>query len=123
MGNLQLFGQLFEELCLRDLRVCVSSLKGAQPNSLCYYRDSDGLEVDAIIELRDGRWGAIEVKLGANKAEAAVRNLLRLRDKVAANPAAHNPDPSFILVLVGKTDFKYRTPEGVLVAPITELTA
>lgn len=123
MSNTQLFGQLFEELCLRDLRVYASVLDGAHPDSLAYYRDADGLEVNAVIELRDGRWGAIEIKLGANKVEEAERSLLRLRDKVAANPAARNPEPSFLLVLVGKTDYCYRTPEGVLVAPITELTA
>lgn len=124
MSNLQLFGQLFEELCLRDLRVYASALKGAQPgNPLRYYRDADGLEVDAIIELRDGRWGAVEVKLGANKVADAERNLLRLRDKIASNPAARNPEPSFLLVLIGKTDFMYRMPSGVVVAPITELGA
>ena len=123
MNNFQLFGQLFEELCLRDLRVYVSAMEAAQPDSLRYYRDADGLEVDAIIELRDGRWGAIEIKLGANKADAAEHNLLRLRDKVAANPAARNPEPSFLLCLVGKTDFQYRMPSGVIVAPLTELTA
>ena len=97
----------------------------AQPDSLRYYRDADGLEVevDAIVELRDGRWGAIEIKLGANKAEVAEHTLLRLRDKVAANPAARNPEPSFLLCLVGRTDFQYRMPSGVIVAPITELTA
>ena len=123
LDNLQLFGQLFEELCLRDLRVYASTLHNAQPDPLRYYRDADGLEVDAIVELRDGRWGAIEVKLGANKADAAIRDLLRLKKKIAANPAARNPEPSFLLVLVGKTDYQYRTPEGVYVAPITSLTA
>ena len=123
LDNTQLFGQLFEELCLRDLRVYTSVLEGSHPDSLSYYRDADGLEVDAIIELRDGRWGAIEIKLGANKVEEAQASLLRLKKKVAANPAARNPEPSFLLVLVGKTDYCYRTPEGVLVAPITELTA
>ncbi len=122
MSNMQLFGQLFEELCLRDLRVFSSCLPAAGSTPLHYYRDSDGLEVDAIIQLRDGRWGAIEIKLGANKAEEGAKNLLRLKNKVAANPAARNPSPSFMLVLVGKTDFKYKTPEGVYVAPITELT-
>ena len=123
MGNLQLFGQLFEEMCLRDLRVYTSAMQGAQPDALRYYRDSDGLEVDAIIELRDGRWGAIEIKLGANKVPEAEKSLLRLRDKVAANPAARNPEPSFMLVLVGKTDFAYRLPSGVCVAPLTSLGA
>lgn len=97
----------------------------ARPTSLCvrpadagfdalkYYRDADGLEVDAIIELKDGRWGAFEVKLGQNKIDAGVHALLRLRDKVMANPAARNPEPSFLAVLVGKTDYAYRTPERV----------
>lgn len=123
MGNLQLFGQVFEEMCLRDLRVYASVLKGAAPDALRYYRDSDGLEVDAVIELADGRWGAIEIKLGANKVAEAEKSLLRLRAKVAANPAARNPEPSFLLVLVGKTDFAYRTERGVYVAPLTSLGA
>lgn len=121
LGNLQLMGQLFEELCLRDLRVYVEAMPEAGPDALHYYRDSDGLEVDAIIELRDGRWGAIEIKLGANKAADAEGNLLRLKRKIANNPAARNPEPSFMLVLVGKTDFMYRLPSGVLVAPINAL--
>lgn len=123
MGNLQLFGQVFEELCLRDLAVYASVMPQASPDSLRYYRDSDGLEVDAVIELSDGRWGAVEVKLGANKVAEAERNLLRLRDKVARNAAAHNPEPSFLLVLVGKSDFVYRLPSGVFVAPVTALGA
>ncbi len=121
LKNTQVFGQLFEELCLRDLRVYTSALQKSHPDSLRYYRDSDGLEVDAIIELQDGRWAAIEIKLGANKVKEAERSLLRLRDKVAANQAARNPEPSFMLVLVAKTDYMYQLPSGVIVAPITEL--
>jgi hypothetical protein len=98
-----------------------SCLPNIGPSPLRYYRDSDGLEVDAIIELRDGRWGAIEIKLGANKVPEAVKSLCRLRDKVANNPAARNPTPSFMAVLVGKSDLRYRTPEGVYVFPITSL--
>lgn len=123
MGNVQLFGQLFEELCLRDLRVYVEAMPEAGPDALRYYRDADGLEVDAVIELRDGRWGAIEIKLGANKAEQAERSLLRLKRKVAANPAARNPEPSFLLALVGRTDFAYRLQSGVIVAPVSALGA
>lgn len=123
LQNTQVFGQLFEELCLRDLRVYVSALHDAGTDALRYYRDADGLEVDAIIELRDGRWGALEIKLAQNKVDQAVHALVRLRDKVRANPAARNPDPSFLAVLVGKTDYAYRTPEGVFVIPITKLGA
>ncbi len=119
MENMQLFGQLFEEMCLRDLAVCAHALPNAGLDPLRYYRDSDGLEVDAVIELNDGRWGAIEVKLGANKAADGERSLLRLAKKVAANPSARNPEPSFLAVLTGKTDLKYRTASGVFVFPLT----
>lgn len=88
-----------------------------------YYRDADGLEVDIIVELPDGRWGAFEVKLSEEKVPAAECNLLRLTDKIARNPAARNANPSFLAVLVGKASFCRRTPNGVFVAPITELGA
>ncbi len=110
-------------MCLRDLRVYTSALSKTKPDSLHYYRDADGLEVDAIIELRDGRWGAIEIKLGANKAEDAERSLLRLQRKIAGNPAARNPNPSFLLALVGVGQFAYKMPSGVLVVPLTCLGA
>ena len=121
LWNTQVFGQVLEELCLRDLRVYVSALPYAGLDALKYYRDADGLEVDAVIELQDGRWGAVEIKLGQNKIEAGVHALTRLRDKIKANPAARNPDPRFLAVIVGKTDYAYRTPEGVFVVPITKL--
>ncbi|MEY8436290.1 DUF4143 domain-containing protein [Atopobiaceae bacterium 24-176] len=101
-ANMQLFGQLFEELCLRDLRVYASCIPGARLDPLRYYRDSDGLEVDCIIELRDGRWGAIEIKLSDVKVPEAESSLLRLAKKIAANPSARNPEPSFLMALVGK---------------------
>ena len=123
MGNMQVFGQLFEQMCLRDLRVYTSVARKAKPDSLRYYRDADGLEVDAIIELRDGRWAGVEIKLGANKAEAGEESLLRLKAKIAANPAARNPDPAFLMVLVGVGEYAYQTPKGVYVVPITCLGA
>lgn len=75
------------------------------------------------VELPDGRWGAIEVKLSEEKVPAAECNLLRLRDKIARNPAARNANPSFLAVLVGKASFCRRAPNGVFVVPITELGA
>ena len=119
----QLFGKLFEELCLRDLRIYASCLDFALPDPVKYYRDSDNLEVDAIIELRDGRWAAIEIKLSENKVQEGIKNLLRLKNKMALNPLAQNPEPAFMAVLVGKTEFCRRTPEGVFVIPCTSLTA
>jgi len=119
----QLFGKLFEELCLRDLRIYASCMDSALPNSVKYYRDSDNLEVDAIIELRDGRWAGIEIKLSDNKVAEGVDNLLRLKNKIAFNPLARNPEPAFLAVMVGKTEFCRKTPEGVYVFPCTALTS
>lgn len=123
MANMQTFGQVFEQMCLRDLRVYVSAMRKAGPDALHYYRDSDGLEVDAIIELRDGRWAGVEIKLGTNKAQDGVNSLLRLKNKIASNPAARNPDPAFLMVLVGVGEYAYQTPDGVYVVPLTCLGA
>lgn len=119
----QTFGTLFEELCLRDVRVYASALDLDRKPKVFYYGDADGLEVDIVVELPDGRWGAFEVKLGDAKIPQAEKNLLRLRDKIAANPAARNPEPSFLAVLVGITPFARRLPSGVCVVPITSLGA
>ena len=119
----QLLGDLFEELCLRDVRVYSSAMGLAPDPGVFYYGDADGLEVDLVVELPDGRWGAMEVKLSEDKVPKGVASLIRLRDKVMANPAAQNSDPSFMAVLVGKASFKRVTPEGVYVVPITCLGA
>jgi predicted AAA+ superfamily ATPase len=119
----QLFGMLFEELCLRDLRIYASCMDSTLPDPIRYYRDSDNLEVDAIIELRDGRWAGIEIKLSESKVAEGINNLLRLKNKITQNPMARNPEPAFMAVLVGKTEFCRKTPEGVYVIPCTSLTA
>ena len=119
----QLLGDLFEELCLRDVRVYSSAMGLATDPGVFYYGDADGLEVDLIVELPDGRWGAMEVKLSEDEVPKGVASLMRLRDKVMANPAAQNREPSFMAVLVGKASFKRVTPEGVYVVPITCLGA
>lgn len=120
----QLFGLLFESLCMHDLAVYCSVLPQASPHSLHYYRDSDGLEIDAIIELRDGRWAAFEVKLGEAKVEDAFKNLTRLRKKIALNPAARNPQPEFVAVLVGAGEFaRYDKAHDAYVIPLTALGA
>ena len=121
--NMQVFGNLFEELCLRDLRVYASAMRLTPEPRIYYYSDADGLDVDVVIELPDGRWGAFEIKLSEEKTPQAEKNLLRLRDKVTANPAAQNRQPAFLAVLTGKATFARRTPAGVYVIPLTLLTA
>lgn len=120
MSDRQPFGLPFESLAMHDLRVYTSALPGAPADSLHYYRDSDGLEVDAIIELMDGRWAGIEVKLGEDKLEEAISSLDRLRRKVARNPMARNPAPAFMAVLVGAGELaRHDKDADVYVMPLT----
>ena len=124
MKDGQLFGLLFESLAMHDLRVYASAVPGATRDSLRYYRDADGLEVDAIIELDDGRWAGIEIKLGENKVPEGIAGLRRLQDKIARNPAARNPTPSFLAVLVGAgVAARQDRDSGVYVIPLTCLGA
>jgi predicted AAA+ superfamily ATPase len=119
----QMFGMLFENLCLRDLRVYASALEGPMTPDLYYYRDDKGLEVDVVMELPDGRWGAIEVKLGENNAGEGVKSLLALRSLAVGNPYARQNDPSFLMVLVANGAYAHKTAEGVYVVPLTMLGA
>lgn len=77
------------------------STYGGVDNSVHYFRDEKGLEVDLIVE-HDGRWGAIEVKLSDAKADDGARNLKALERKVLSNLAAQNAAPAFLAVVVGK---------------------
>ncbi len=120
----QLFGALFESLCYHDVAVYASLLPGAGASPVSYYADADGLEVDLIIELRDGRWAALEIKLGESKVASAAKNLGRLKSKVAANPVARNRAPEFMAVLVGAAPYaRQRKEDGVYVLPLATLTA
>lgn len=100
LGDIQTLGMLFENLVLRDVRVFLSTYGGVD-NSVHYFRDEKGLEVDLIVE-RDGRWGAIEVKLSDAKADDGAKNLKALERKVLSNPAAQNAAPTFLAVMVGR---------------------
>ena len=113
MNDFRSFGSLFESLCVRDLRVYAQPLDG----EVRHYRDQTGLEADAIISLKDGRWGAVEVKLGAGDIDAAAKGLNKLRGKVDVSHMGH---PSFLMVLTG-TDLGYQRPDGVIVCPISAL--
>lgn len=118
----QLFGLLFESLAIHDLNVYARALQGAPTEPLRYYRDSDNLEVDVIVELRDGRWAPIEIKLGDNKVPEGLANLNRLRRKIAANPAARNRKPSFSAVIVGTGEYaRYDKEADAFVIPLTTL--
>ena len=122
LSDAQLFGLLFESLCVHDIRAYASLLPGWHRDSLHYYHDADGLEADIVIELEGGEWAAVEVKLGEDKVPAAIASLERLRAKVAANPAARNPEPAFVAVVTACSSFARRDKEsGAYVFPVTAL--
>ncbi|MGI6392008.1 MAG: ATP-binding protein [Candidatus Izemoplasmatales bacterium] len=107
LKDFETFGFLFESIVTRDLRVCVENIGG----NVYYYNDSSGLEVDLIIELEDGSWAGVEVKLGSNELDKASANLLKLAD-------ISEVKPSFLMVLTN-TEIAYRRPEdGIYVVPL-----
>ena len=114
IGDLETFGFLFEALCERDLKIYAESF-GAQ---LYHYQDYAGNEIDAVIELPDGGWCGIEIKLGANKIEEAAGNLTRIRDEIVKDGGKL---PSALIVLCGLSNAAYRRPDGVCVVPLTAL--
>lgn len=121
IGEIQHLGILFENLCLRDLRIYAGGVELGTEPSMYYYRDNNGLEADVIIELSDGRWGAVEIKLGMNKADEAAESLLKLRQIVRANPQSQLPDPSFLMVLVGVGQYALQRSDGVCIVPVNLL--
>lgn len=111
--DVETMGLLFESMCLRDLRVYLQPMRG----SAYYIADDSGYEVDFVLELDDGRWGAFEVKLGSSEFDKAAGNLLKLRDKVDTSKVG---DPSFLCILSG-VQYGYVRPDGVSVVPIGSL--
>lgn len=113
LRDLNFFGLLFESLVVRDLRVYAQPLDA----HVLQYRDSNGLEVDAIVEAVDGRWAAFEVKLGQAQADEAAESLLTFSRRI---DTAKCGEPSCLAVIVA-TGFGYLRPDGVAVIPIGTL--
>ncbi len=110
ISNMKTFGFFFESLCVRNLRVYADPLYG----KVKHYHDTNNLEVDLIVELRDGRWGAIEVKMGAEDVPEAENSLLKLKDIVVNGGGK---EPSFMMVLIS-TGYVSVTENCVLVVLI-----
>ena len=110
LHDLNTFGFLFESLCTRDMRVYAQSNDG----EIFHYRDKDKLEIDLIVSLHDGRWAAIEVKLGEHQADEAAGHLIQLKNKVDTSQIG---EPSFLMVLTGGK-FAYQRNDGVMVVPL-----
>lgn len=112
IGDLKTFGFLFETLCVRDLRVFADALNG----EVYHYRDKDGQECDAVVHLRNGRYGLIEIKLGGDKlVEEGAESLKAMRAKIDTGKMKA---PSFLMVLTGTGDYAYCRRDGVYVVPI-----
>ncbi len=114
INDLETFGFLFEALCERDLRIYAESF-GAQ---LFHYQDYANKEIDAVIELKDGRWCAFEIKLGANQIDKAAASLIEIRDRILKDGGK---EPSIMCVICGLSNAVYQRPDGVYVVPITAL--
>ncbi len=112
LNDLETFGFMFEALCERDLRIYAESLGG----ELYHYKDYKNREIDAIVQLEDGRWGAFEIKLGANAIDSAASSLVEIRDALEAEGAKA---PDVLAVICGLSKFAYRREDGVYVVPIT----
>lgn len=111
--DLELLGLLFESLVVRDLRVLCQPLGG----EVRHYRDHYGNEVDAIVQLSDGRWGAVEIKLGLGAVDAAASGLHRMVTNLDLERIG---EPAFLAVVTA-TGFAYRRDDGVDVIPVGAL--
>ena len=114
INNLETFGFLFEALCERDLRIYAESFNA----KLYHYQDYKNREIDAVVELEDGRWCAFEIKLGANQIDAAAKNLIDLKNAIIKDDGV---SPSIMCVICGLSNAAYRREDGVFVIPITAL--
>lgn len=113
INDLNTFGFMFESLCMRDLKIYTQSYGG----SITFYRDEKDFEVDAIFRSSNGKWGAIEIKLGAGYIDDAANNLLKFKEKVATEECG---EPAFLMVLTG-TNYSYRRDDGIYVVSIGTL--
>lgn len=115
LRDMSTLGLLFESLCVRDLRVYTQVLKG----EVCHYHDESGLEADAVVSLRDGRYALFEMKMSAADVDLGAESLLKLANKIDGSIMG---PPSFSAVIV-PGGYAYRRPDGVFVIPITCMCA
>ena len=114
INDLETFGFLFEALVEHDLKIYAESF-GA---NIFHYQDYNNKEIDAVIEMNDGRWCAFEIKLGANQIDKAAASLVALRDSIENNKGI---TPSVLCVICGMSNAAYVREDGVFVVPITAL--
>lgn len=115
LNDLETLGFLFESLCERDLKIYAESLDA----NIYHYQDYNGKKIDSIIELNDGRWCAIEIKLGANQIESAADHLKKIYKDMEKDPNAVLP--SAMCIICGLSNAAYQREDGIFVVPLTAL--
>ena len=112
INDLNTFGLVFETLCVRDLRVYAESING----NVYHYRDSSSLECDAVIHLRNGSYGLVEIKLGGDKLiDEGAKNLIKMQNKIDTEKMKK---PSFMMVLTATGNYAYKRDDDVYVIPV-----
>ena len=112
INDLNTFGLIFETLCVRDLRVYAEALNG----NIYHYRDKNGLECDAVVHLRNGNYGLVEIKIGGdNLINDGVSTLKALEEKIDPE---RMKKPSFLMVLTAVGPYAYRREDGVYIVPV-----
>ena len=113
--DLATFGLIFETLVIRDLRTYAAALDG----NVYHYKDKSGLECDAVIHLRNGKYGLVEIKLGGERLiEEGVKSITKLASEIDTKRMRQ---PSFKMIIVATGDFAYQRPDGVIICPIGAL--
>ena len=112
LNDLNTFGFLFETMCVRDLRIFADAMN----ECVYHYRDKTGVECDAVIHLRNGDYGLIEIKLGGEIAiEQGAATLKKLRDRIDTEKMK---EPSFLMVLTATGKYAFQRPDGVYIVPL-----
>ncbi len=112
INDLSTMGLFLENMCVRDLRVYAEALGG----NVFHYRDKSGLECDAVVHLRNGKYGLIEIKLGGDKLiEEGAANLIKLKERIDIKKMN---EPSFMMILCGVAPYAYKRSDGVMVVPL-----
>lgn len=113
VNDLNFTGFIFENMCMRDLRIYADSIDA----TLSYYRDKNDFEIDCILKTSDGRWGAIEIKLGAGEIPMAADNLNKFKERVDTDKYG---EPAFLMILTG-SELSYVRDDGIYVVSIGTL--
>ena len=115
INDLNTMGLFFENLCVRDLRIYAQSIGG----EIYHYRDRSGLECDAVVHLRNGSYGLVEIKLGGDKLIEDGATTLKKFEKIIDTTKMKSP--SFKMILTGVGNYAFKRPDGILVVPIRSL--